>query len=171
MTPLKFWIIAVIEVGVVAGNGDEQKFKKMCQAYLTRKPKQYAVFWIGDNDYSGKANTADFVTNGINKGDYFIASRFHKDNQADAATGTAATSSGQEKGLSDEGPSKKKKKQTGNAVPVEKKKHDEDVILDNALPLIEKYSRENSDQKPDLYLYSRNSPCCGSQPTSKKLTH
>ena len=39
------------------------------------------------------------------------------------------------------------------------------------LPIIEKYSRKNSDQKPDLYLYSRNSPCCGPQPTSKKLAH
>ena len=171
MTPLNFWIIAVIELSVMASNGDEQKFKKMCQAYLIRKPKQYAVLWIGDNDYSGKANMADFIANGIDKGDYFIASRFERDNPADTAAGSAATSSAQEKGSSDGGPSNKKKKENGDVVPVEKKKHDEDVILDNVLPIIEKYRNENSDQKPDLYLYSRNSPCCGRQPTSKKLAH
>ena len=107
MTSLNFWIIAVIELSVImASNGEEQKFKKMCQAYLLPNRKQYAVLWIGDNDYSGKTNMAGFVANGIDKGDYFIASRIEKDNPADSAAGSVTTSSGQ--GTPDGGPLKKK---------------------------------------------------------------
>ena len=158
MTAFNIWIIALIELSVLASNCQEQKFKKMCQTYRSSSPTQNAVLWIGDGDYSGKANIASFVADGFDKGDYFIASQFQKNNPAVTAVASAGTPSGQG------GPSKKKKK-------TEKPKHDEDVILDNALPLIQKYTAENSGQKPDLFLYSYKSPCCGPEPTSKKLAH
>ena len=178
MTPSNFWIIAFIKLIVLAANcgavniihdfvekrsPTNEKFKKMCQAYRVKKPTQHAVLWIGDDDYSGKANKESFVADGIDKGDYFIASRY-EDNPATAATGSGTTPSGQGEGTADGGPPAKMKK-------TEKPKHDEVVILDNALPLIHKYITTNSGQKPDLFLYSYNSPCCGPKPTSKKLAH
>ena len=164
MAPFNIWIIGVIELSLLAINCQEEKFKKMCQTYRASHLKQSAVLWIGDDDYSGKANKGSYVADGIDKGDYFIASHYKKDTPDAGAASSAATPSGQGTGTSDGGPSNKKKK-------TEKPKHDEEVILDNALPIIQKYTADHSGQKPDLFLYSYNSPCCGPKPTSKKLTH
>ena len=187
MIPFMFWI-ALIELSVLATvcseanivpeltqkrnpTDVEPKFKKMCQIYRVQRPTQYAVLWIGDGDYSGKANKNSLFANRIDTGDYFVASHYEKDNPAATAAGSAATPSGQGKGTSDGDPPNKKKKPTGGAVPIEKKKHDEDVIFDNVLPVIQRYTNANPGQKPDLFMYSYNSPCCGPQPTSKKLAH
>ena len=132
----------------------DEKFEKMCNAYYPSSMKrQFAVMWIGEEDYSKKAKGFDKTSQKglLDKGDYYLAARFAggKDYVERKPTGSDATDY--------EPPITKLKKMQFDNV----NKHTEVVILEN----IKEYLDKITTAKPNLYLFSLYSPCCGTPPS------
>ena len=146
----------------------DDKFQKMCNEYYsssedkeTGKPRQFAVMWIGEEDYSGKAK--GFKTTSqkglLDQGDFYIAARYAGNEDYVEEKPTDPDAEGDE-------PNPKKKIKLNPKMKFDNvNKHTEVVILDNIEEHLKKYKEKNPTTKPNLYLFSLQSPCCGSPPS------
>ena len=137
-----------------------EKIEKMCNAYYfsskdeTDQVRQFAVMWIGEGDYSKKAKEFDTTSKSglLDKGDYYLAARFAGYKDYVKRKPSVSNSTG-------EPPITKLARVQFDNV----NKHTEVVILENIQEYLDKI--EKTTPKPNLYLFSWKSPCCGTPPS------
>eukprot|EP00112_Aurelia_sp_Birch-Aquarium-sp1_P004696 Seg1531.6 transcript_id=Seg1531.6/GoldUCD/mRNA.D3Y31 product="hypothetical protein" protein_id=Seg1531.6/GoldUCD/D3Y31 len=129
----------------------KKKFKDMCTAFRGGG-RQHAMLWVGKGDYTSEVSAAQKGFARLN-GPHFSFALFptpkeKKDNKID-----------NRKRLADSG-----------LVPIDYDKHTEMVVLQRAEKILA--SPEYKGKQPNLYLYTRNSPCCTTyiKDENKKVT-
>ena len=134
-------IIASFDSTAVQNNGLKrtpltmrERFAKMCKSYdRESKDGQYAVAWIGDEDYS-PSEPVTLKDAQIEKGDgdkYYVV----------AAPGLY-------------------KEKDGSKKPG---KHSEQIIFDEIEEQVKRYREKNAGKTPEVYLFTKKSPCCYNQ--------
>eukprot|EP00112_Aurelia_sp_Birch-Aquarium-sp1_P018461 Seg4405.3 transcript_id=Seg4405.3/GoldUCD/mRNA.D3Y31 product="TM2 domain-containing protein" protein_id=Seg4405.3/GoldUCD/D3Y31 len=147
-----------------------ERFRKMCNSFETnRNNRQYAVAWIGDEDYSPPQRFS-FEDKEIKKGNgdkYYVAALPEADEQPAGAASQqpSGAASQQPSGAASQQPSGAASQQPSGAASAsgqnsDAKPHSERIMFKYIDEQVKRYQEKNAGKKPDVYLYTKDSPCC-----------